>query len=87
MTISIFFFLPFTQRQEDRHEPSECWPVNLLINVLFPTDGKPMNPLALVSVSATQPCTNERYLHTRDSSTGNVETDYEICMSAEVRQS
>lgn len=53
-----FFSLPFTQRQEDRHEPSECWPVNLLINVLFPTDGKPMNPLALVSVSATQLCTN-----------------------------
>jgi hypothetical protein len=25
--------------------PSECCPVNLLINVLFPTDGNPMKPL------------------------------------------
>lgn len=27
------------------HIPSECCPVNLLIKVLLPTDGKPINPL------------------------------------------
>lgn len=27
------------------NEPSECWPVKLLMRVLLPTDGKPIKPL------------------------------------------
>jgi len=32
---------------------SECCPVNLLINVLFPTDGNPMKPILATPVLAT----------------------------------
>ena len=33
--------------------PSECCPVNLLMRVLFPTEGKPMNPTLATPVLAT----------------------------------
>ncbi len=33
--------------------PSECWPVNLLMSVLLPTDGKPINPTLATPVLAT----------------------------------
>lgn len=33
--------------------PSECWPVNLLMRVLFPTEGNPMKPTLATPVRAT----------------------------------
>lgn len=32
---------------------SECWPVSLLMSVLFPTEGKPMKPILATPVRAT----------------------------------
>lgn len=42
-------------------QPSECCPVNLLMSVLFPTDGNPMNPTLATPVLATsKPATNNQ---------------------------
>lgn len=41
---------PFSSTWSIPNIPSECWPVNLLIKVLLPTEGKPMKPLLRVSL-------------------------------------
>lgn len=61
------------QTQSIPNEPSECWPVNLLIRVLLPTEGNPMKPLSK-SISISHEGGGQFDIHTGNTSTGNIET-------------
>ena len=61
------------QAQFTQNKPSECWPVNLLIRVLLPTEGNPMKPLSK-SISISHGDRGQFDIHTRNTSTGNIET-------------
>lgn len=54
-------------------EPSECCPVNLLMSVDFPTDGKPIKPLLRVSMLDSN--LTRQHLHTSDTSPCHIETN------------
>lgn len=45
--------------------PSECCPVNLLMSVLFPTDGKPIKPTLATPVRATSKPATADQIHTK----------------------